>query len=64
VKINLDGAYFVGTGEGGWGYVIRNAEGIVHLACAGSLRRLTKALQAKAVCTCDRKRNWKKHRVL
>lgn len=47
VKINSDGSYMAGTGEGGWGYVIRDGEGGVLYAGAGNLVRLTEALQAE-----------------
>ncbi|RLM68939.1 hypothetical protein C2845_PM17G10460 [Panicum miliaceum] len=46
VKISSDGAYMAATGEGGWGYAIRN-DGVVLYAGAGNLARLTDAMQAE-----------------
>jgi hypothetical protein len=46
VKINSDGSFLVETGEGGWGYVTRDGEGVVICAGAGNLTRRTDALQA------------------
>ncbi|PVH61391.1 hypothetical protein PAHAL_3G022900 [Panicum hallii] len=37
VKINSDGAFSASTGEGGWGYVIRDGDGEVICAGAGNL---------------------------
>ena len=47
VKINSDGAFLVETGEGGWGYVIRDGDGDVLCAGAGNLTRLKDALQSE-----------------
>lgn len=35
LKTNSDGAYIAETGEGGWGFVIRDSEGEVILSSAG-----------------------------
>ncbi|RLN31237.1 hypothetical protein C2845_PM05G24200 [Panicum miliaceum] len=35
IKINSDGAFLANTGEGGWGYVIRDGDGEVICAGAG-----------------------------
>ena len=47
MKINSDGAFTADTGEGGWGYVIRDGDGMVLYAGAGNLMRLTEATQAE-----------------
>ncbi|PUZ51215.1 hypothetical protein GQ55_6G163100 [Panicum hallii var. hallii] len=47
VKINSDGAFSASTGEGGWGYVIRDGDGEVICARAGNLSHQTNALQAE-----------------
>ena len=36
LKINFDGAYFPTSGTGGWGYAIRDNQGVVCRAGAGS----------------------------
>ncbi|RLN42620.1 retrotransposon protein, putative, unclassified [Panicum miliaceum] len=40
LKINVDGAFFAETKSGGWGYVIRDADGAVILAGAGITRAM------------------------
>jgi hypothetical protein len=45
-KINVDASFHVNDGHGGWGFVIRNHEGIVLQAGAGSLRRISSPLHA------------------
>jgi hypothetical protein len=35
LKLNTDGAYMVQSGEGGWGFVIRDHMGAVHKAGEG-----------------------------
>ncbi|RLN33599.1 hypothetical protein C2845_PM03G24330 [Panicum miliaceum] len=47
LKINSDGAFVAQTGEGGWGFVIRDKEGEVIYAGAGKLEHLRDALQAE-----------------
>ncbi|RLN29342.1 hypothetical protein C2845_PM05G03480 [Panicum miliaceum] len=47
VKINSDGAFSASTGEGGWGYVIRDGDGEVICAGAGKLLHQTDALQTE-----------------
>jgi ribonuclease HI len=47
IKINSDGAFLADTGEGGWGYVIRDGEGEVISAGAGKLSHLKDAPQAE-----------------
>jgi hypothetical protein len=39
-KINVDASFHVNDGHGSWGFVIRNHEGIVLQAGAGSLRKI------------------------
>ena len=47
MKITSDGAFTADTGEGGWGYMIRDGDGMVLYAGAGNLMRLTEATQAE-----------------
>jgi hypothetical protein len=49
LKLNTDGAFSSNTGAGGWGYVIRNEEGMVISAGVGSCSFLLDALHAEAV---------------
>jgi hypothetical protein len=35
LKLNFDGAFLMQTGEGGWGFIIRNHMGAVHKVGAG-----------------------------
>lgn len=49
LKINSDGAYIAETGEGGWGFVIRDSEGEVILSSAGRISYLLDAFQAEVV---------------
>ncbi|RLM50094.1 hypothetical protein C2845_PMPSC048707 [Panicum miliaceum] len=52
LKINSDGVYSAGTGNGGWGFVIRDHEGSVIHAAAGKLVQLKDALSAEIrACT-------------
>ncbi|CAN6201987.1 unnamed protein product [Urochloa humidicola] len=46
-KINTDGAFLLNTGEGGWGYVIRDEEGNVIRAGAGRSSHLLDAFHAE-----------------
>ncbi|CAN6197019.1 unnamed protein product [Urochloa humidicola] len=48
-KINTDGAFSAATGEGGWGFVIRNNEGHVIRAGAGRCSFLLDALHAEVL---------------
>ncbi|CAO2192773.1 unnamed protein product [Urochloa humidicola] len=47
LKINTDGAFSERLGEGGWGYVIRDAAGDVIRAGAGKLSYVSDAMQAE-----------------
>jgi len=47
LKINVDAAFKPDTGQGGWGAVIRNAEGEVVRAGAGCLNHVMDALHAE-----------------
>jgi hypothetical protein len=49
LKLNTDGAFSSNTGAGGWGYVIRNEDGMVINAGAGSCFFLLDAFHAEAV---------------
>jgi hypothetical protein len=48
VKINFDGSFKADTGNGGWGYIIRDQAGNFVAAGAGRLMNLGSALQAEA----------------
>jgi hypothetical protein len=47
LKLNSDGAFLEQTGEGGWGYVIRNHHGSVQKLGAGRERFLQSAFHAE-----------------
>jgi hypothetical protein len=47
LKINTDGAFSASTGEGGWGFVIRDEHGEVMAAGAGGLTHVRDAFQAE-----------------
>jgi hypothetical protein len=47
LKINTDGAFSASTGEGGWGFVIRDEHGAVMAAGAGGLTQVRDAFQAE-----------------
>lgn len=47
LKINVDGAFKPDTGQGGWGAVIRNSEGVVVRAGAGNIRHAMDAFHAE-----------------
>jgi hypothetical protein len=47
LKVNVDGAFSASTGDGGWGFVIRDDAGEPVMASAGRLRHLRDALQAE-----------------
>jgi hypothetical protein len=50
--VNADGAFSAGTGDGGWGYVIRDEAGVLISAGAGRIRYIQDALHAEVVaCT-------------
>ncbi|RLM79128.1 hypothetical protein C2845_PM12G12490 [Panicum miliaceum] len=49
LKINSDSSFSAITGQGGWGFVIRDDEGSVIHAAAGKLERLRDALQAEVI---------------
>jgi hypothetical protein len=48
-KINVDASFHVNDGHGGWGFVIRNHEGIMLQAGAGSLKRISSPLHAETL---------------
>jgi ribonuclease HI len=48
VKIDFDGSFKADTGNGGWGYIIRDQAGNFVAAGAGRLMNLGSALQAEA----------------
>jgi hypothetical protein len=49
LKLNTDGAYMVQSGEGGWGFVIRDHLGAVHKAGAGREYFLQNAFHAEVL---------------
>jgi hypothetical protein len=49
VKINFDGAFNATSGDGGWGYIIRDQAGKFIAAGAGKSENLGSALQSEAV---------------
>jgi ribonuclease HI len=49
LKINIDGSFMHDSGQGGWGFVIRDAAGWVRGAGAGKLNHLASAAQAEAM---------------
>jgi ribonuclease HI len=49
VKINFDGSFNAISGDGGWGFVIRDQEGFFVAAGAGKTKNLGSALQSEAV---------------
>jgi hypothetical protein len=52
LKVNADGAFSAGTGDGGWGYVIRDEAGVLIFTGAGRIHHFRDALHAEVVaCT-------------
>ncbi|OEL35754.1 hypothetical protein BAE44_0003224 [Dichanthelium oligosanthes] len=49
LKINSDGAYNDNSGDGGWGFVIRDSNGEVIQAGAGRAPHLLDAIQAEVL---------------
>ena len=48
VKVNFDGSFNANSGDGGWGYIIRDHAGNFIAAGAGKIRNLGSALQSEA----------------
>jgi ribonuclease HI len=48
LKINTDGSYFPGTNHGGWGFIIRDADGDVRGSGYGHLQHIRDPLRAEA----------------
>ncbi|RLN13604.1 hypothetical protein C2845_PM09G15520 [Panicum miliaceum] len=53
MKINSDGAFHPAAGDGGWGFVIRNAAGEVMRAGAGKIQKLLDAIHAEVAACCE-----------
>jgi ribonuclease HI len=49
IKVNTDGSFFAASNMGGWGYVIRDCNGVVLGAAAGRIDNASDALHTKAV---------------
>ena len=47
LKINADGGFSQETGEGSWGFILRDEDGDVLLAGAGKLHHATEAWQSE-----------------
>lgn len=48
LKVNIAGSFFQVSSSGGWGYVIRDSNGLVISSAAGRLDHVRSALQAEA----------------
>lgn len=48
-KVNVDAAFNVRSGHGGWGMICRNSSSDIQFAAAGSVNHLTSALHAETV---------------
>jgi ribonuclease HI len=51
VKINTDGAFRESSRSGGWGFILRNDEGVPVAAGCGHIQEIGSALQAEAIAT-------------
>lgn len=49
VKVNCDEAFEPGTGNGGWGCVLRDQDGDVVMACCGRIEALLNPLQGELI---------------
>jgi ribonuclease HI len=49
IKVNTDGSFFAASNMGGWGYVIRDSNGVVLGAAACRIDNASDALHTEAV---------------